>query len=399
MHTPLFIRLGESPNDDVEWFAADATPSFGTGPLTGLSARATKRRVIVTVPGSHVLLARVQVPSVKPHYIRQAVPFQLEDRVAHDVSALHFAIGARDALGEVAVAVVDDALFEGWFAALQASGIMVHALLPDVLCLPLSEGSWSIACDTRQAMVRTGPLAGFACDAENLPTLLAARLARETDRPEKLVAYGEAAQRAASGAWDGSVELQAATHPLQLCAEHWPGKAAIDLRQGRYAPGADQIETWHRWRVPIALAGCLMLLLFGERVWHHQQLKASARLLEQQSATLYREAFPETQRIVDPVAQMRQGLAELRRGTNQDHFLALLSSASQQLEVLQGGEVIGLEYRDGLLQLQLQLPTFDHFDRLRDALVAEGEFQVEIGSLGSENGTIRGPITIRKAAS
>ena len=77
-------------------------------------------------------------------------------------------------------------------------------------------------------------------------------------------------------------------------------------------------------------------------------------------------------------------------------ILLILASTGDALAQEPGWQLAGLDYRNGTLQLQLRMPGFDHFERLRGRFVGNDGVTAEIGSLGSVDGEVRGNVTLRE---
>jgi general secretion pathway protein L len=86
---------------------------------------------------------------------------------------------------------------------------------------------------------------------------------------------------------------------------------ALELLQYEFAP---RIADWRAWRVPAALAAALALVWIAAlNVDAWLKLREERQLRGQMSAA-FRESFPRVPVVLDPVAQMRRGLADLRAG-------------------------------------------------------------------------------------
>jgi hypothetical protein len=92
--------------------------------------------------------------------------------------------------------------------------------------------------------------------------------------------------------------------------------------------------------------------------------------LRAQLNAIFREAFPRVPVVLDPLAQMRRGLAEMRAGAgtgDTGDFLHLAVSFSQAAQV-DSDSVRTLEYRDRALVVRFEPRVVDSAAK-RDALV------------------------------
>jgi general secretion pathway protein L len=404
MAAGLLIRLLDAAANRVAWLGTGDAPSSlaGEGTLAEASAHAHGRRVTIFVPCGELMLTRVAVPSHKPHHMRMAVPYLLEEQLAEEISRLHFAIGTRADDGTVGVAVVTRARLQAWLEAFDNNGITAAAVVPDVLALPHDDDdAWTLAGEEGALLLNCGTQGGMAIDDPQASDLLAAVLAAADPPPVQLRTVGPAA--AAAVAALPELERPACSHEdtplLTLLARGVKkGHDAINLLQGEFAPDAGRRARWATWQRPAALAAALLLLLLGMRIVNLQQLERESAELDAALAATYREAFPEATRVNDPVKQMRQQLAQVG-GTEQGRFLDLLAAIGAALERQEKWQVVSVSYRNDTLQVQLKMPAFEHFERLREGFADQPDLLAEIGSLGSVDGEVRGSVTLRRAGS
>ena len=99
MAETLVIRLRAAPEAPASWLIVDANGARSgparSGTVADALPLAAGRRVLLLVPGSEVALAEPELPLRGGARVAQAVPFALEEHLASDVDALHFAIGSR----------------------------------------------------------------------------------------------------------------------------------------------------------------------------------------------------------------------------------------------------------------------------------------------------------------
>ena len=95
MAETLVIRLRAAPEAPASWLIVDANGARSGPTRSGAVADAVPlaagRRVLLLVPGSEVTLAEPELPLRGGARVAQAVPFALEEHLASDVDALHFA--------------------------------------------------------------------------------------------------------------------------------------------------------------------------------------------------------------------------------------------------------------------------------------------------------------------
>jgi general secretion pathway protein L len=400
----ILVRLDEA-EPGASWLALDArgTPAGAAerGPIEALAGAARGRRVTLLAPGAEVLLTEAELPTRNRQRLLKALPYALEEHLADDVDALHLAVGAGRAGGRVAVAAVARARLDGWLAALQGAALEPAQVVPETLALPLAEGEWRVLVEGDQALVRSGPQTGFAADRENLPALLRAALEEAGEaRPARVVIGGDGAEavieaRAAVADLAEVLDDPAPLPALELFARGLAAGPAIDLIQGPY----DRQGSLGAWLRPWALAAALALLWLaleaGLRVADYRQLQAEQAELAAQVEAIFREALPGTQRMVNPRVQMERALASVRPASaGGEGFLSLLAGAGEALHQVPGARVLGLGFRAGRIDLDLEVPDLQALDGLKRQLETQRGLQASIQSVTAREGRVQGRVQV-----
>ena len=143
---------------------------------------------------------------------------------------------------------------------------------------------------------------------------------------------------------------------------------ALELLQYEFGP---RMVDWRAWRVPAALAAALVLAWIAAlNVDAWLKLREESQLRDQMSAT-FRAAFPRVPVVLDPLAQMRRSLADMRSGAgtgDAGDFLPLAASFAQAVQ-MDAESVRQVEYRDRTLMVRFEPRAVDSAAK-RDALVA-----------------------------
>ena len=329
----------------------------------------------LVLPVEAVTACAVQLPTTKGRWMRQALPFAVEELLADDVEAMHLALGEVLADGRHRVFAVQRDWLAGWLALCEAqppAAIRVDAdLLPaSGIQLLWSEGRWLLGGE------------------------VAARLALSDEDCRALCAsFDELPQVHA----DEAVELpvaEAERQPLDNPHLWLAGQSGgCNLAQGEFAPrhaGGD----WQRWTPLLgAVAICLLLqwIFLLVQGWY---LEREADQFRTASEQLYRELFPQDSRLINLRAQFDQHLASGGAGA-QGRLLSVLGQASEALQDEAGVQIQQLDFSDshGDLSLQVRAPGFDGLERLRERL-SESGLNVELGSACREANGVSARVVI-----
>lgn len=384
MSNELFVRL-DIGGETASWLRLDAeggVAASGHGPLNEIRNSAAGYRVVVIIPGEEVLLCSAAVPGQRRRLLAQAVPYALEDQLAADVETLHFAFGqiGNDA---VAVAVVDRTVMDGWLARLREVGLNPYALVPETLLLPWQAGQWQLACYENRCLLRSGEQSGIAMDVANA-ALLVERLLAEADesKPQRLVVAAN--DELALG--DAGIEIERQTLPdaiLPWLSRNYDEQRSINLLQGPYSRRERLGQYWRPWRIAASLVVVLLLLQVGVMVADYQRLGSERVALQNEIENIYRQAFPEAKKVVNPKVQMERALKELRGGGGAGLNL-LLAQAGEQFRATPGLELQRLSYREGQLDVALTVADLQRLDELKQRLAQGGKLHVEIQSATSQ---------------
>ena len=304
------------------------------------------------VGGGHAP-ALLNVPTVKPRWLRQALPYAVEELLADEVEQLHLALGEPLDDGRHLLLAVRRSLLQGWLAQLAAQGLQVAAIYVDADLLP-HDGTQVLLHGERGLLGGAGELrlAFKRADWDSLAAGL--------DEPPQLIEE---------------------TCPWPLLAA---GQAqAINLAQGEFAVQQGS-GNWRVWRSVAALAGLwlvLQLVLDLGQSWYLQRQGDSYAAASQ---ALYKELFPADTRIVNRKAQFAEHL-NAGAVSNQGSFFGLLNQAVTALGEAPQLTVQQLDFSQerGDLALQLQADDFASLEQLRQRLQQAG-LQVQLGSASRE---------------
>lgn len=397
----LYIRLpSKAAADNVpHWITlpcafaqtsqGDAIEREGMASLSDLAETIAKvQRVVLLLAASDVTLLRIQVPPLSASRLKAALPNMVEDQLMSDPEECVIVAGASvDGLRTVAV------VNRGWFdiltKTLHTYGARRVSAVPAQLCLPYEAGVASAAVTAHDAEIE-----------------LAIRLAEQQGiglpvmaGPDESV-VGEIIQTLVAIVPEAPIKLyvpQADVHPFQEAAN-----AALALDQritvhadnwSRWIAGAHhaapdmmsalggtttQNINWRAWRWPLILATAVLLVnVIGLNIdWLRMRREATA--LRANMMQTYRTAFPQDTMVVDPLAQMRQKVAQARNASGQaapDDFVALAANLGEVWDSIAGSGykmpgIASLEYRDRSLLLRAKADGTLPVEQLKAALAA-----------------------------
>ena len=328
-------------------------------------------RVELVVAAPDVLLVEATVPALSGSRLRAALPALAEPHVLSDIESA-FVVAARVG-SRATLAVLDRALFTRALELLRRAKLEASSATPEQLALPLESGRWRLRLGTPYSVLRMGSLRGIACSpattAAPVEVQLALQQAGASARPQAIVVDGEFPARE----WTDALGLPVVA-PEAADASHPVGAepVALELLQYELAP---RLASWRAWRLPAAVAALLALTwLIGLNVDAWLMRREERALRSRMEATL-RGAFPSTTIVLDPVAQMRRGVADLRAGAGSSDprdFLPLASgvAAAVARAVPASDAVRALEFRDQVLRVDFEPRALEQ-PKSRDLLLEQ----------------------------
>ena len=294
-------------------------PSAGTGRVT---------ETLLLVDAAQLSWHRVQLPkgaAGNSSRLRAVLEGLLEDQLLDDPATLHFALApgaAKDA--STWVAVCDKAWLRSSLQTLEAAGITVARIVPELVPDALADASQSAGAGSLYAIDNAGqPLLLHANASGVTPWPLQASTVALLQWPQDAALRAEPAIAAlAEQLFGRSVQLQSrAERALAACQSDWD-LAQLDLvnnqrsrslkRLGGAARTLLQAPRWRaaRWSL-LALIAVNLLGLNVRAGAERAALQAQRKAID----TVLTGTFPATQVVVDAPVQMQRAVAALQQST------------------------------------------------------------------------------------
>jgi general secretion pathway protein L len=419
MTSSLFIRLGQSPDEQVSWFLAgsegEALESVQQGSLAAAATHAAERKIVILLPGMQTVLSAADIPVRGASKQLQVAPYALEEQLAEDIGQMHFAVGARREDGKIPVAAISLPDFQGWIYKLAENGIQPYAIYSELQGLPDIPGAITVIFEPGKIMVRLPSGESFSIDPMMLDAVLETALAVKTGGNENaltqapLMVYLDPALGSEDKIWIEKMRSQfpdaefrlMATGCLPQLAAGLGRKGTINLLQGQFAPKSD----WHRairpWRLPATLAASLLVVASAVQAASLWRLSAVEAELDAALEVSLKQVFPGSQRINDPRRELDillQGMRGQSTGSS-SRFLDTVVALGAVLPTMENSRVEAASYRNQALDLRIKLPDVTTLDQLVKKMEAQGDFKVTIQSANQRSDGIEGRIEITRSGS
>jgi general secretion pathway protein L len=405
MTETLVIRLRAGEDAPASWLIIDGngarSGSVHSGPIADALSLAQDHRTVIVLPAGEVTLAEPDLPPVRgASRIAQAVPFALEEQLASDLEALHFAIGPRNpAASATPVAIVSRQVLDRWRDAWETAGIRPDAAYAESSLIPTAPNALVILLDEATLHVKRPGEIAFALDAHPLGTALDLALGAAAEPGDHVTFYAapadyEANQELIEGLRTRTATLQVKLLPdgvLPLLAAQIPTARPINVLQGPYAPPSSLGSYMKQWRLPAVLAAATLLVFVGVQGFRLWKLHSAEKQLDVQITQTFQQILP-GQPIVDPRAQL-QGVLE-RAGGGEGAMLPAISLLAQAVAQSPATHIEGLSYRAGVLELRVVAPNVEALDGLQQAMKRNGA-RVELQSANQRDKAYEGRLQVR----
>ncbi len=402
MAETLVIHCHDLAGNRVDWLIKGGLQILtGSGTLADTADLARGRRVQVLIPASEALITQVAIPTKNRQRLLQAIPFALETELTQDVEQLHFAIGATAADNTTPVIVISRVRIEKWLSSLESQGIEPLGLYLDLLCLPRDEDEWSLLHEGELVQIHSSPNQGFCADRENAAELLGIALQQAADNaPRKLRVYqfDETGPTLPEGVESERIRLETAEQLINLLANELQEKQQINLLQGDYKRVDKFTLQWKRWLPAAILTAVALLFSLTLNIFDYIHYQRKSQALDLQIHEVFKQAFPDIKRIVDPKAQMEQQLKAMRGGARGSaaQFAALFTPSAAIIKNSPDTRLENVSFRDGQLDLQLTIKELQALEKLKQT-IEEKDLSVEIRTANASGNQVTSHLRISEA--
>lgn len=386
----LLVRLSRDAAQPHQWVSVAISGHLSEAPASGdeagLLRAAEGRRVVLLLPGSEVLQTVVTVPAGSESRQAQIVPYALEDQVADDLEALHFAIGKPIAGpgSPVCVDVISRQVLQDWLTTAQAIGLRPVALMADSELLPLTSDGVTLLLAQEMVTLVRADARPTVLPVSELGLALDAALGSDNARWSSL----NLTVYTSSQDWLAQAPMIEALRPslaslkvqllsagtLPLLAGQLPAQSAINLLQGEFVQRQSATVAWQAWRWAAGFAAALLLVHWLGQALTVRQLKRIDQALDQRIEQLASSALPGD--AVAPSAaraRMQQRLEQLRASADDGQgLLPLLGAVAAGRAAAPGTQLQALGFKRGSLDLTFNGPDAGSLELINQSLRGAG---------------------------
>jgi general secretion pathway protein L len=388
---PASDGVPDGSPEAAEWLLVDAhgarVGATGRGTLADAAQAQGSHRLLVLVPGTAVTLAAPELPVRSAGKLAKLVPFALEEQIATEIDAMHFAIGRQGANRRVPVAAVERARFAGWLAALDKAGLAPAAVYPDSLVVPDNPSHVVIVLEGGRVVVRRPGALPLALEADPLEAALAVAglptsAADGPDAAAHVLVYADAAdwprqQPVVEALHDrvASLKVQVlADGVLPLLAADAIAAPPFSLLQGEFQTRQGLASQWPRWRLAAGLAAAFLVLHVAALGVDWWRLSRDEAKVDQELRAAATAALPNVQNIarLPSLRAAVEGRVRSTRAAFSEGLLGTLGVLAASVAAAPGTQVQSLSYHAGTTDLTLDAPDVAALDRVQETAKGRG---------------------------
>jgi general secretion pathway protein L len=397
----IYIRI--HPDGETTWWTPRHDIAVLENSLEEAARYCEDNSVTVFIPGRDVLLNQVSIPIKGRQRLIKTIPYALEDQFIDDIEELHFAIPEKLPDGATPVCSIKRSVLDEYLEKLHEYNIIANAVVPDLFALPWQESHWSVLIEKEDTLIRTGIFQAYSIDTENWIPYLEIAYGSHEATPQSIDIWDHSQQSAEAlqapegiiGDWNTQALRE---DVLPFLVDHYHPDMSINLLQGSYQPKRSRLRI-SRSTLSVASLALVFIILQGIYIFtNYLSMSRQSTRMQTQIETLFHTAMPDTKRMVDPRSQMTQRLAQLKGGIgkNKIGFLELLSLSAPKLKETSGLVINSINYRDGNLDVDMNLKDVQMLEKLKQAIMTSG-LHVEIRSATAQGDTVTGHLRIMGA--
>ena len=380
-----WVRVHAKGVDWAHCFAGESMPrQQGTvADISGTPAP-SGARLVICIPGERARTHKVNLPQRNRKRFLEALPFALEDQLLHEAASYHMVpIPADKGAQDIPVVVIEHVWLSGLLEKCKLSGWYVSLVIPDYLAIPVSvPGSWFMDASTSPLLLRMaghfGAVLTGEAGAQTIGTLLLA-LEQASPSPETLrVRVSSPQQYKMVSAWSetlSSRNIQLDVYLEELPRSAWLARQPLmeeaNLLTGPYVVKDPLNLGMSRLKPSVAMTAALMLVIAINWFVTSAKLQTEHSQLKQSIEASYRQAFPDTQNLVDPRFQMEEQIKRIKDHGQQGAAADFLARLEQLSTVLAGEpdyRVQKINYDGTDLTLEVSVADYESLDRLQGQL-------------------------------
>lgn len=413
MSDTLLIHYNIDNVNQATWALCNSegelTGKITSAPLTELSEIAGDRTAVVLLNSHCLHINQLQLPTQNLQKMLKAVPYAIEEFIADDVDNFHFVVAKNRHNNLTSVVGINKDTLTDIIRVFNDANIKIDKIIPDALCLAVNDGEqWACLNYNDDSYLQTDITNGLVISHDILPYIFSRKLHDENlNMPEKILLFSEQENTSAFDQLKQQdivdsekielVNIVYNTHPLVVFCGNYKQAMPLNLLQYKFKPRRKTSGYWQHWRLAASLAATWLVLYLGLAGFQHAQLKEANATTKASIEKIYKTAFPQSRKIVNPRVQMEQKLNELRSasGSGNNGLVFLLTESFGTLSHDKENITLqSLTFRNNRMDIGLESTNLRAVENLNKLLNTNKKIKSEITSSSSEKDKVKGNLRI-----
>lgn len=410
MSETLLIHYNIEETHQATWSlcndAGELTAKITTGSLEELSELAARYSAVVLLNSQCLHIHQLQLPTQNMQKMLKAVPFAVEEFIAEDIENFHFVISKNKHSDKTSVVGINKTTLQNIIQTFQQANIVIERIVPDVLCLAgdASHRQWACLSYHESSYLQTDSLNGMVLSHDILPYVITNMLQDEKQViPEKILFFNEQED---STPFPGlniknkDIELINVvynTHPLVVFCGFYKQVLPLNLLQHQFKPKRQSSGYWFHWRLAASIATVWLVLHLGLAGFQYSTLTEENKITKAKIEKVYKKAFPQSRKMVNPRVQMEQKLKALKgnsAGSNNGLIFLLAESFGTFSHDKNSITLQSLTFRNNRMDIGLDSTNLQAIENLNKNLNNNSRIKSEIISSSSEKDKVKGNLRI-----
>ncbi len=398
----LFIHIKENTEDPIDWgiWNKESSNWIETGQLLpidmiALAEKAKQSEVIVIIPANMVNAKVVHTPSKRAKQIYQSVPFMLEEQLAANVDDLHFAYGARDKKGNIAVQCIDKDIMDNQLHFFQQNDIVPDWFVHELSLIDKATDTTEILLNDGVAFVNDIQGDYWNCQRDLLPLMLNKKTQKKVTEENKADDSLEEDEHTLDAMnairifytgeledfWKNDENVIANAIDKQEILEIYArnfNTRKINLLQREYATQQESSLNLGRYKTHLLLGAMALVIHLSYQGSRWYSLTQKNEQLVEQGQQLYKKAFNKRRKPSDLLIAVQKEMRKNNKNNNnkQEGFLELLDKVAQHIHNLEHIRPTNLVYDNKKYNLKIDLLGKDlqTLNTFKDTLNKNGLF-------------------------
>jgi len=388
--------------------AGELTGKITTCSLDEISENAGSHRIVVLLNSQCLHINQVKLPTQNLQKMLKAIPYAIEEFIAGDIENFHFVIAKNKSSDLTSVVGIEKSTLQSINQVFQKANINVEKIIPDALCMAANETQWVCLNYLNNTYLQTNTQYGIVLPNEILQYTLTNKLAdKSLNTPEKILFFSEQHSNYAFDSipfeeiiGDNDIEKLSVvynTHPLVVFCGQYKQAASLNLLQNKFKPKQQSSGHWRHWKLAASLAAIWLMLNLGLTGYKYSQIKDENIITKAKIEKIYKKAFPQSKKIINPRVQMEQKLKELKSGSGNTNngLIYLLAESFGTLGSNNNNITMqSLTFRNNRMDIGLDGNNLQSIETLNKSLNKNNNIKSEITSSSSEKDKVKGNIRI-----